>query len=73
MSHEIIEEFENKQRLCDARGGKTLHVFFADLMAEAKARIAMRPEEIRADALGCQMSDPRGLTVAKGGERLALA
>ena len=72
-SQEIIEELENKQRLCDARGGKTLHALSADLMAESKARIAMRQEEIRSDALGCQMSDPRGLTVAKGLGRLALA
>ena len=73
MSHEIIEELENKQRLCDARGGKTLHALSADLMAESKARIAMRPEEIRSGTLGRPKPDARGLTVAKGRERLALA
>ena len=56
VSQEIIEELENKQRLCDARGGKTLHALSADLMAESKARIAMRQEEMRSDEVRPSLS-----------------
>lgn len=72
-SHEITEKFKNKRRLIDARGGKILHAFSAELIAASKARFAMWLEGFHAGTLGRPISNPNGFNVAKGRGRLALA